>query len=324
VSSEVVLGEDPVTIGMDVRINGKVTEPRPATVVGMQNNVLIYTETRMVSTPRGGPNKNEGGLSARWAGEIRVDFPPYTPTNTGDILWLATIDDDDPDVDEETKITKVEEDDDPPPPPPPPPPPGDGEDNLISLHDRRSDQFAEKECLECHGDVLTRQSQDPTIQTAHINMLPFAAGKNDKEKCVFCHRSVDLSEGTQRQERSTGNIGRYVDVAVCTLCHAPGREGGSQLHLYQETLFSPSDPDGPYLYEVLCSGCHRVLEDSKVAHKKAEEIQEKIDKDEGGMGPLQVLTWDEVVAIADALAEVSGDAPGVAQVSRSRARQVDR
>ncbi|MGB6361361.1 MAG: hypothetical protein WBG64_01705, partial [Thermoanaerobaculia bacterium] len=71
-------------------------------------------------------------------------------------------------------------------------------------------------------------------------------------------------------------------------------------------------------------GCHRVLEDSKVAHKKAEEIQEKIDEDKGGMGPLQVLTWDEVVAIADALAEVSGDAPGVAQVSRSRARQVDR
>lgn len=295
-------GGQRVTIKLDVKNRGMVDEPRPATVDGVQNGVQIYSETMMVSAPLGGE-------------ERRFDFRPYIPTQSGNIVWLATIDDDNADVDEATRTTRVEE---PKDPPPPPPPPGDGEDNLLALHDRRSDLFEGENCINCHGDVLSRHSQDPTIETAHIAMLPFVPGDEDRDRCVFCHRGVGLVQGTQRLERQTGNIRRYVDVAVCTLCHSPGRDGGSSVQFYEATLFSPSDPDGPYLYDVLCSGCHGVLGDSEVQDEDAEEIQEKIDENEGGMGPLEVLTWDEIVAIADALAASGRNTPAKLKMSSKR------
>jgi hypothetical protein len=177
-------------------------------------------------------------------------------------------------------------------------------DNLTALHDRRSPQY-DDECLDCHSEILTRQSKDPEIHPAHLAMLPFVPGEDAGDTCLFCHRGVDLVQGTQRMERSTGNILRHVDIAVCTLCHAPGRAGSSDLQLYQETLFPINNPDGPRLYAVVCSGCHGELGDSEVEGESASEIREKIAEDEGGMGPLDVLTFGELEAIAAALAEQS-------------------
>lgn len=173
-------------------------------------------------------------------------------------------------------------------------------DSFTALHDWNSSQY-EDECLACHSEILSRQSLDPGIHPAHLTMLPFVPGEDEEDTCVFCHRGVDLVQGTQRIEQSTGNIRRHVDVAVCTLCHAPGRAGSSGLQLYQATLFPPENPDGPHLYAVLCSGCHRGLADSEVEGESADEIQEAIDEDEGGMGPLNVLTFGEIEAIAAAL-----------------------
>jgi hypothetical protein len=64
---------------------------------------------------------------------------------------------------------------------------------------------------------------------------------------------------------------------------------------------SPTHPDGPLLYDLTCSSCHGDLDDSEVRGESASEIAEKIAEDEGGMGPLDVLTAPEIKAIADAL-----------------------
>ena len=69
---------------------------------------------------------------------------------------------------------------------------------------------------------------------------------------------------------------------------------------YQTNPFSPTNPDGPALYGMLCSGCHGPLEISEV-RGDGDDIQKKIDEDEGGMGALDVLTEAEVQAIAAAL-----------------------
>ncbi|MGB5882033.1 MAG: hypothetical protein WBH85_18555, partial [Thermoanaerobaculia bacterium] len=70
VTTDVVLGEDPVTIRMDIRINGRFKDSRPATVVGVQNNVQIYSETVMVFPPLGG---NIGSVRPGGPrGEVRV------------------------------------------------------------------------------------------------------------------------------------------------------------------------------------------------------------------------------------------------------------
>jgi mono/diheme cytochrome c family protein len=65
--------------------------------------------------------------------------------------------------------------------------------------------------------------------------------------------------------------------------------------------------DGPALYDLACAACHRDLANSKVQGESASEIQEKINKDKGGMGPLSVLFTQEIQAIADALAKADED-----------------
>jgi hypothetical protein len=172
--------------------------------------------------------------------------------------------------------------------------------NLIAQHDSSSKQY-KKNCSECHSDIHSRQSMDPSVPSAHRVMFPYAAGKpgNDKQ-CGWCHQTVDLVQGTQREEKSTGSLRRHTDVRICTLCHGPFRGPGEQL--YQGGL-SPTDPDGPLLYHLTCAGCHGPLESSKVSGEDADDIRKKIDEDEGGMGPLSVLTTTEIEAIAAALAK---------------------
>ena len=61
------------------------------------------------------------------------------------------------------------------------------------------------------------------------------------------------------------------------------------------------------LYNLACSACHNDLANSEVGGESAAEIQEKIDDDEGGMGPLAVLSAQEIQAIAAALADGHDD-----------------
>ena len=176
--------------------------------------------------------------------------------------------------------------------------------NYAAFHDSNSDQY-QKHCTDCHEDVLNGESLDPDIPPAHLAMFEFAAGEaGDDKQCRWCHhRSVDLTQGTQSAATSKGNIRKRVDTALCTLCHGP--EGPGQ-QLYQAGL-SSLVTDGGELYDLVCAGCHRDLADSEMEGKDADKIQEAIDEDKGGMGPLIALRPEEIQAIADALAEGGGD-----------------
>jgi len=164
--------------------------------------------------------------------------------------------------------------------------------NIIAAHTRSSRQY-NNNCTGCHSQVFSEQSLNPAIHTAHVTMRAFVPGKEDNRKCVFCHRSVDLLE------RSAGNLRRQVDVAVCALCHGPGRATKT----FYLTGPSLTNPDGPALYASACSPCHGALANSQVRGKPASEIQNKIRENEGGMGPLQLLTSTEIQAIARALVQ---------------------
>ena len=171
--------------------------------------------------------------------------------------------------------------------------------NIIAIHDSTSREY-KKECRECHADIHTAQSLDPSIPRAHVAMFPFAPGKvGDNKQCVWCHRTVDLVQGTQREEKSKGNLRRHVDVLACTLCHGP--YGGPGKQFYQGGL-SPTEPDGPLLYQLVCEGCHREIPNSQVRGARSEQILRAIQRDKGGMGPLTVLSSAEIEAIAAALA----------------------
>jgi cytochrome c5 len=183
-------------------------------------------------------------------------------------------------------------------------PKGGGSTNLISAHDSNSKDY-KKECKKCHAAIHTDESLDPSVPTAHRAMAPFAAGKElSDQQCRWCHLTVDLQQGTQRVENSKGNIRRHVDVELCAFCHGPFGDGSSGRGYapvyYQTSPFSLTNPDGPALYDMLCSGCHGPLEISEV-RGDGDDIQKKIDEDEGGMGALDVLTDAEVQAIAAAL-----------------------
>jgi hypothetical protein len=174
----------------------------------------------------------------------------------------------------------------------------DPSQNIIAQHDVDSEQY-EGACSDCHAEIHSRTSLDSTILPAHRGMFPFAPGRpGSDEQCVSCHRTVDLVQGTQIKGNSLGNLRRHVDVRVCTLCHGPYRGPGQQ---YYQSGLSPTNPDGPLLYGLVCSGCHGPLENSEVEGESAEEIQDNIDEDEGGMGVLEVLTTEEVNALAAAL-----------------------
>jgi cytochrome c5 len=167
--------------------------------------------------------------------------------------------------------------------------------NLLALHDSSSRQY-DKHCLDCHADVLAQQSLDSSIPTVHVAMIPLVPGEENEERCAFCHRSVDLVQGVQE---SNGTLRKHVDADICRLCHGPDGPGAP----FYQTGLSQTDPDGPALYELVCAACHGDLADSEVEGESAAKIREEIEENEGGMGPLRVLSANELQAIADALAQ---------------------
>jgi mono/diheme cytochrome c family protein len=162
--------------------------------------------------------------------------------------------------------------------------------------------------------------EPPPTRTAHGTMLrgKFKPGeKGDDRQCQFCHRSVNVVEGPRMpQDALQGAIRKRVDPAVCTLCHGPKTGTGAQpnspgpqfYRIGLSQLVPLTDPlaAGQRLYGMYCAGCHNPLANSQVRGESAHEIQEHIDENEGGMGPLRVLTAAQIQAIATALAGSGG------------------
>ena len=86
---------DEIFVNLWVMNTGEVDEPRLAMVVGMQNGAVVYEQSLSVSDKGG----NRGGK--------KYKFPTFLPTEAGEILWMATILDDDPDIDEALAVTQV-------------------------------------------------------------------------------------------------------------------------------------------------------------------------------------------------------------------------
>jgi hypothetical protein len=83
----------PISVGLSVQNNGATNVPAPATIVGVQNTVEVYRETKNVSAPLG------GGKGTK--------FPSFNPTGTGNITWTATLTDGNADNDTATAVTTV-------------------------------------------------------------------------------------------------------------------------------------------------------------------------------------------------------------------------
>ncbi|MBI5684477.1 MAG: choice-of-anchor D domain-containing protein [Verrucomicrobia bacterium] len=78
VTSEITRPGRSVAITLSVLNTGRVNQSRPATIVGMQNNVEIYRQSKPVFAQPGGR-------------AVNFQFPAYTPKKSGTINWTATI-----------------------------------------------------------------------------------------------------------------------------------------------------------------------------------------------------------------------------------------
>jgi hypothetical protein len=168
--------------------------------------------------------------------------------------------------------------------------------NLIAAHDSRSPQYR-RDCTSCHSNILTETSLT-SIKSAHVAMLPSSPGESNNVKCRWCHRQVDLGQGTAPVGKSDGNLRKRVDTRLCAVCHSGPSSPGKQFYQTASPALT-----GAELYEVVCAACHGSLPNSEVRGESASEIQEEIDENEGGMGPLRVLSPQQIQAIANALAQ---------------------
>lgn len=92
-------------------------------------------------------------------------------------------------------------------------------DNLIKLHKNAVNNASL--CVQCHGDRTDEESLKegiPSVHTTHLTKLKnMLKGKGG---CTFCHKSVDLQEG------SAASVRRQIDVKItCMKCH------GNKFHL---------------------------------------------------------------------------------------------
>jgi hypothetical protein len=94
VSKNVRLGRD-VKIVLTISNEGTIDGEATATLLGEQNGSVIVEQTDILVFDSVGN------------GRTTFDLGPYTPTDTGEILWTVTVDDGDPDTDEATATTNV-------------------------------------------------------------------------------------------------------------------------------------------------------------------------------------------------------------------------
>ena len=91
--------------------------------------------------------------------------------------------------------------------------------NYVAVHDPDSPAY-DPDCVCCHTGKPNEASLDPENYPGfHAFKLSLKAipGDTPNEKCVYCHKRVDLSPN-----RSGGNLRRQVDVSVCAKCHSSG------------------------------------------------------------------------------------------------------
>lgn len=84
----------PISIKLVVKNAGGIIGNADAVVVGIQNGVEVYSMSMPVVMPEG-------------ANRLVMQFPDYTPSIAGDIMWTATVNDADPDIDQATATTRV-------------------------------------------------------------------------------------------------------------------------------------------------------------------------------------------------------------------------
>ena len=99
----------------------------------------------------------------------------------------------------------------------PGPPRADALD-LVALHNSKSPSYS-KNCLGCHGDIMTRTTLNPRFKEAHAAMIPFTPGYDAKvgvtnATCVACHGNVDLVQHSGEQIRKNASM------AACAVCHS--------------------------------------------------------------------------------------------------------
>lgn len=94
VASRATVGKGTIEPVLVIRNNGPIDAPAVATVSGVQNGVVVYLHTLTVSDAPGG-------------GRTTYRLPTFAPTAGGDIVWSASVADDDPDVDEVQAVTRV-------------------------------------------------------------------------------------------------------------------------------------------------------------------------------------------------------------------------
>ncbi len=83
-----------VALSLKVRNNSAVNVPGTATLIGTQAGGQVYSQTITVRDPPA-------------AGVTTFAFPAYRPTATGNITWIVTIADGNPDLDQATATTNV-------------------------------------------------------------------------------------------------------------------------------------------------------------------------------------------------------------------------
>jgi predicted CXXCH cytochrome family protein len=94
------------------------------------------------------------------------------------------------------------------------------EQNLVDLH-KNAGAMSNKQCLKCHGKVLSEKSTNKKFKTMHRVHLESKLGT--PKKCTECHASVDLREG------SAGALRKQVDPQICAGCHDGGMKGAKKL-----------------------------------------------------------------------------------------------
>ena len=90
----------PVVLKLVIKNNSTVEGSALATITGLQNGAQVYNEILTVTD-------GVGGGASTFDNESVPAILAFVPTVAGDILWTATIDDNDPDLDEITAVTRV-------------------------------------------------------------------------------------------------------------------------------------------------------------------------------------------------------------------------